>query len=124
MKLYLAGIYTANFDLRSRLFSRLTDVEKQHRTEVKYLLESYHYINRQSSVDKIRRDNRQVFLDSGAFSSFTKGVEVDMPAYCQYVKDNVDIVMPRGNSTARYCEKHPQDRKSPVKDADGLAEDQ
>lgn len=92
MKLYLAGLYTSNFDLHGRLFSRLTEAEKQHRLDVRYLLESYHYIHRERYVNKIRRDEKKVFLDSGAFSAFTKGVEVDLEAYCRYIRDNMDII--------------------------------
>lgn len=92
MKLYLAGIYTSNFDLHGRLFAKLTEQEKRHRLEVRYLLESHHYIHRQSYVDKIRRDGKQVFLDSGAFSAFTKGIEVDMEGYCAYIRENADII--------------------------------
>jgi hypothetical protein len=92
MKLYLAGLYTSNFDLHGRLFSRLTEEEKRHRLNVRYILESYHYIHRASYVNKIRRDEKKVFLDSGAFSAFTKGVEVDLEAYCRYIRDNMDII--------------------------------
>src|SRR5687768_4056852 len=92
MKLYLAGIYTGNFDLHGNVYSRLTDAEKQARLGVKYFLESYHYIHRQSFVRKIRRDGVKVFLDSGAFSAFTKGVDIDMRGYCRYIQENVDII--------------------------------
>lgn len=92
MKLYLAGLYTSNFDLHGRVFSRLTDREKQARMENKWFLESYHYIHKQSSVNKIRRDGVKVFLDSGAFSAFTKGVDVDMKGYCRYIQENADII--------------------------------
>lgn len=92
MKLYLAGLYTSNFDLNGRLFSRLTEHEKKHREGVQYLLESYHYIHKQSYVKKIRKDGKKVFLDSGAFSAFTKGVKVDIKAYCRYVQENIDII--------------------------------
>jgi len=92
MKLYLAGIYAANFGIESNLFRRLTDKEKEHRQAAKFILESYHYIYRQSFVDKIRRDGVKVFLDSGAFSAFTKGVEVDLEKYCRYIKENEDII--------------------------------
>jgi len=34
----------------------------------------------------------RVFLDSGAFSAFTKGVEVDIRGYCDYIKRNLDII--------------------------------
>ena len=92
MKLYLAGIYAANFGKESNLYRRLTDDEKKQRDAVQYHLESYHYIYRQSFVDKIRRDKVKIFLDSGAFSAFTKGVDVDLKAYCQYIKENEDII--------------------------------
>lgn len=92
MKLYLAGLYTSNFDIGGRIFNRLTDREKEARTSVQHYLESYHYIHKQSMVDRIRKDGKQVFLDSGAFSAFTKGVEVDIKGYCQYIKRNEDIV--------------------------------
>lgn len=92
MKLYLAGLYTSNFDLQGNVFNKLTDAEKQARIGVEHYLESYHYIYRESAVNKIRRDEKRVFLDSGAFSAFTKGVEVDLPGYCEYIKKNADII--------------------------------
>jgi hypothetical protein len=92
MKLYLAGIYTANFNIGGSLYNRLTEDEKRQRECVTNLLESYHYIHRQSFVDKIRADGVKVFLDSGAFSAYTKGVQVDLPAYCDYIKRNRDII--------------------------------
>lgn len=92
MRLYLAGIYTANFKIGGSLYNRLTEQEKRQRESVTHLLESYHYIHRQSFVKSIREDGKKVFLDSGAFSAFTKGVKVDLPAYCDYIKKNKDII--------------------------------
>ena len=92
MKLYLAGIYTSNFKIGGLLYNRLTENEKRQRESATNLLESFHYIHRQSFVDSIRGDNRKVFLDSGAFSAFTKGVSVDIPKYCEYIKRNKDII--------------------------------
>ena len=92
MKLYLAGIYTSNFKIGGSLYNRLTENEKRQRESATNLLESYHYIHRQTFVDSIRADGRKVFLDSGAFSAFTKGVEVDLPKYCDYIKRNKDII--------------------------------
>ncbi|MBL4904260.1 MAG: hypothetical protein JKY62_16680 [Desulfocapsa sp.] len=40
----------------------------------------------------MRRDEAKVFLDSGAFSAWSKGVEIDLPAYCRYIQDNADII--------------------------------
>jgi hypothetical protein len=92
MKLYLAGIYTSNFDKHGRVYGRLTEEEKRMRDGVQWFLESHHYIHKESSVRKIRRDGVKVFLDSGAFSSFSKGVEVDIGRYCDYVHENMDII--------------------------------
>ena len=92
MRLYVAGAYAANFGMAGNLFSRLTDNEKWQRSQVKYILESYHYVYRQSFVEKMRRDGVQIFLDSGAFSAFTMGVDVDLKAYCRYIQENGDII--------------------------------
>lgn len=92
MRLYLAGLYASNFDLQGNVFKKLTDAEKAAREGVAFFLESYHYINRGSALRKLRQDGTRVFLDSGAFSAFTKGVEVDLPKYCDYVKANLDII--------------------------------
>lgn len=92
MKLYLAGLYAASFTLHGSLFSRLTEEEKRMRSGVRYILESYHYIFRQSYVEKIRKDQKRVFLDSGAFSAFTQGVKVNLDKYCRYIKEHEDIL--------------------------------
>lgn len=92
MKLYLAGLYTSNFSMQSQQYLRLSEREKQARQDIRYYLESYHYIHKQSYIDKIRADEKRVFLDSGAFSAFTKGVNVDLPAYCNYIHKNMDII--------------------------------
>ena len=92
MKLYVAGAYAANFGLKGTIFSRLTENEKWQRSQVKYILESYHYVYRKSFVEKMRADGVKIFLDSGAFSAFTMGVEVDMAAYCRYIQENADIL--------------------------------
>ena len=92
MKLYVAGAYAANFGLKGKIFSRLTENEQWQRLQVKYILESYHYVYRKSFVEKMRADGVKIFLDSGAFSAFTMGVDVDMEAYCRYIQENRDIL--------------------------------
>lgn len=92
LRLYLAGLYTSNFDLGGTVFKKLTDPEKEARVGVQHYLESYHYIYRESAIRKIRQDEKRVFLDSGAFSAYTKGVQVDLPGYCEYIKKNADII--------------------------------
>lgn len=92
MKLYLAAIYTNKLDIGGKYFSRMTEAEKRHRLEVRYILESYHYVYGEQYVRDMRKDGVKVFLDSGAFSAFTKGVQVDLDAYCRYIHDNADII--------------------------------
>lgn len=92
MRLYLAALYTSNFHQRSQAYLRAAPAEKKARDDVKYLLESYHYIHKEQYVERIRQDGKKVFLDSGAFSAYSKGVEIDLPDYCEYVKRNDDII--------------------------------
>lgn len=93
MQLYQAGIYTSNFNRAGRVYSRLDETEKWMRNSVEHHLESYHYIHRPSAVKKIRDENIKVFLDSGAFSAFTQGVEIDIGEYCDYIHENQDIIL-------------------------------
>lgn len=92
MKLYVAAVYTNRFDIGGSNYLKLTDAERLFRDSADNILESYHYIHKDSYVQTIRKDARRVFLDSGAFSAFTQGVEVDLPAYCEYIKRNRDII--------------------------------
>lgn len=92
MRLFIAGLYTSNFSRTGAIYGRLTEAERAARDSVENYLESYHYIGRGSFADRIARDGVRVFLDSGAFSSFTKGVEVDLPGYCDFIRRNASIV--------------------------------
>lgn len=93
MNLYLAAIYTNKLELTGRYYNGMTPHEQRHRREIRHILESYHYVGRESFVRAMRRDGVRVFLDSGAFSAFTLGKEVDLDAYCRYCRDNADIVL-------------------------------
>lgn len=92
MNIYLAALYSSNFQKKGPLFLRLNDREKAARESVKYNLESYHYVFRNAPTQKIRNDGTKVFLDSGAFSAFTQGVDIDLPGYVDYIKRNMDII--------------------------------
>jgi hypothetical protein len=92
MKLYLAAIYTNRLNIGGKYYCSMTEQEKQHRLNIRYILESYHYVEKDSYVRDMRQDGAKVFLDSGAFSAFTKGVEVDLDAYCKYIHRNQDIL--------------------------------
>jgi hypothetical protein len=92
VNLYLAGIYASNLNLRGRMFARLNAKEQEDRKAAQYILESYHYIHKQKYVEQLREDNTKVFLDSGAFSAYSKGITVDLPTYCDYIKRNHDVI--------------------------------
>lgn len=92
VKLYLAGIYTSNFHKTGPLYARITDRERAARDGVRYYLESYYYIRKQKMVDRIRADGVRIFLDSGAFTAFTKGATIDLHEYCEFIKSNQDII--------------------------------
>ena len=93
MKLYIAGLYAAGFHIsEGNLYARLSEIEKERRRAVPWLLESYHYVNKERQMKKLRADKRQVFLDSGAFSAFTQGVVIDIDAYCDFIKKNIDVI--------------------------------
>src|SRR3990172_6537333 len=78
MKLFIAAIYTSNYH------------------------KSCHYIQKQTYADKIRADGAKIFLDSGAFSAFTQGAEIDLHGYVDYIKRNYDILDTDDDGTALY----------------------
>ena len=92
MKIYLAAVLYNDFREGSPVFNRLDDREKEAVRTCEYILDSYHYINKQRLVDRIRKTGRQIFLDSGAYSAFSLGSEIDIDAYCEYCHANDDFI--------------------------------
>jgi len=92
MNLYIAGIYTASFEKGATAYEKLDDREKAGHNSVENFLESYHYIGSGKYAERIRATNGKVFLDSGAFSAFSLGVNVDLPAYVRWIQCNQDII--------------------------------
>ncbi len=93
MRLYVAGAYHSRVVPDSPLYLRMCpESQRKVREEVPFYLESYHYLNSQSKVARIRDLGGKVFLDSGAFSAFTQGVSIDVDRYCGFIKDNADII--------------------------------
>lgn len=46
------------------------------------------------------KNNVELFLDSGAFSAFTQGVEIDIDEYIQFIKDHEDLIAVYANLDA------------------------
>lgn len=93
MRLYLAGLFTNGFaNDHGKLARQLSESENECRMAVPWYLDSYHYVYGDKKVADIRRSGKKIFLDSGAFSAFTMGVDVDLPKYCRYIQENEDII--------------------------------
>jgi hypothetical protein len=92
MNLYLAAVYTNNYCAGQPRNAELNDVEKQIFATVPNVLESYHYVGKQQYVDAMRANGAKVFIDSGAFSAKSLGIDIDINAYCDYIKRNLDII--------------------------------
>jgi hypothetical protein len=92
MNVFMAAVYTNSYRKGQNRYAKLNEHEQQLVQNIPHILESFHYVHMQRKVDEMRADNAQVFLDSGAFSSYTLGEEIDIVGYCDYIKRNKDII--------------------------------
>lgn len=92
MHIFMAAVYTNGYMPGQNRHLKLTEHEQNLVKAIPNILESYHYVGKQRYVDDMRRDNAQVFLDSGAFSAFTLGVTITVEDYCNYINRNRDII--------------------------------
>jgi len=91
MRLYVAGTLYNGIYLGTT-YQKCNPVQRAIVEDVPYRLESYHYFNTDKDAQKARKAGIKVFLDSGAFSAFTKGIVVDVEEYCRFCRDNADII--------------------------------
>lgn len=94
LQIYLAAVYTNQYLPGGNRYPQLTDYEKGLMEDVKKhnILESWHYVGKQSYVNNMRENGAKIFLDSGAFSAWTLGVELKVEDYVNYIKRNQDII--------------------------------
>lgn len=97
MNVFMAAVYTNNYKPGQQRYVKLTEHEQALVRDIPHILESWHYVGRQKFVDEMRADNAKVFLDSGAFSAYTLGVELSVKDYCDYIKRNQDILRVEDN---------------------------
>lgn len=90
--LFVAAVYTNSYKPGMGRYAELNDHEKLLVQNLPNILESWHYVGKQSFVDAMRADNAKIFLDSGAFSAYTLGVNLRVVDYCDYIKRNIDII--------------------------------
>lgn len=92
MNIFMAAVFTNSYMPGMARFEKLTPHEQRITTSLPHILESFHYVNKQKYVDAMRDNKARVFLDSGAFSAYTLGVDLNIVEYCDYIKRNQDII--------------------------------
>lgn len=97
MNLFLAAVYTNQYRAGQKQYPHFNEREAAVVDSVPHILESYHYVGKQRFVDEMRDTGAQIFLDSGAFSAKSLGVDIDIDAYCDYIKRNQDIIRREDN---------------------------
>lgn len=96
MKIYLANLAGGTFSASGRASHDAMLTRELAAREYPYDLESYHYIaGAERPIGEYYQEiGKRIFLDSGAFTMFTKGVKVNLEEYADFVKRNrawVDI---------------------------------
>ena len=93
MRLYIAGLYNSGVFKGNGIYNKFSPNMKALRDQVSHHLESYHYIGKsRSQIRGVRSTQEKIFLDSGAFSAFSLGVNVDIEEYAEFVKGHQDII--------------------------------
>lgn len=120
LRIYLAARYNGGrADPRSNNPNQVAAASEPY----PFHLESYHYVGNGRMDDAIRHNGHKIFMDSGAFSMFTLGIDVDLDAYAAYlvraqdyieVASNVDVIG-RGKERGSYeNQKYLESLKLPV----------
>jgi hypothetical protein len=92
MHIYTAAVYSNSYPKGMNRYVKLNEREREILEGLPHVLESWHYVGKQSFVDHMRNNGAQIFLDSGAFSAYTLGVELSVREYCEYIQRNEDII--------------------------------
>lgn len=93
MNVYMAAVFTNAYKPGMNRYVKLNDRERHIvENDLPHILESWHYVGRQTFVDHMRANGAKIFLDSGAFSAWTMNVTLSLPDYCDYIKRNIDIL--------------------------------
>lgn len=92
MNLFLAAVYTNQYRSSQKQYPHFNERERQIVDNIPHILESYHYVGKQRYVDEMRASGGKVFLDSGAFSANSLGIDIDIDGYCDYIIRNRDII--------------------------------
>lgn len=92
MHIYSAAVYSNSYMPGMNRYVKLNEREREIVEGLPHILESWHYVGKQSFVDHMRANGAKIFLDSGAFSAWTLGVTLSVEEYCDYIERNMDII--------------------------------
>lgn len=92
MNIFMAAVYSNSYMPGMNRYVKLNERERDAVVNIPHILESWHYVGKQSFVDHMRNNSAQIFLDSGAFSAYTLGVSLSVADYCAYIDRNRDIL--------------------------------
>lgn len=92
MNLFHAALFNNGFKPGGTSFNKLNEKEQAILMDVPHILDSYHYVHAERQINFIRENEGKIFLDSGAFSAWSTGVEINIDDYCNYIKKNLDII--------------------------------
>jgi len=98
MNIYMAAVYSNRYMPGMSRYVKLNEHEQNLVPQIPHILESWHYVGKQSFVDHMRNNGAKIFLDSGAFSAYTLGVELKVEDYVDYIRRNADILRVDGNA--------------------------
>lgn len=65
-----------------------------------YHLESFHYCGKGEIDEEARRTGHKIFMDSGAFSMFTLGIDVNLDKYIDFLDSRADYIEVASNVDA------------------------
>lgn len=86
MRIYAAGWWHVGNAINSNIHQF-----PLHAVRYPYHLESFHYMDRQIE-QQARMTKGKMFLDSGAYSSWTQGAKIDIKKYAKFIHANQDII--------------------------------
>lgn len=92
VQIYMAAVYSNSYMPGMNRYVKLNDREREIVETLPHILESWHYVGKQTAVDHMRNNKARIFLDSGAFSAYTLGVQLSVAEYCEYIQRNRDII--------------------------------
>lgn len=92
MHIYMAAVYSNSYMPGMNRYVKLNERERGIVEGLPHILESWHYVGKQSFVDHMRANGAKIFLDSGAFSAWTLGATLRVEDYVNYITKNLDII--------------------------------